>query len=61
MAYYNICPNCGSNLDPGETCDCERESQPEEVERKGGEFFGGDITATGRALSRSGDKVVRVG
>lgn len=39
MAYYNICPNCGSNLDPGETCDCERESQPEEVERKGGEFF----------------------
>lgn len=26
MAYYNTCPNCGSNLDPGEKCDCERES-----------------------------------
>lgn len=23
MAYYNVCPNCGSNLDPGEKCDCE--------------------------------------
>ncbi|MCI9009448.1 MAG: hypothetical protein HFI13_15325 [Lachnospiraceae bacterium] len=22
MAYYNVCPNCGSNLDPGEKCDC---------------------------------------
>lgn len=25
MAYYNVCPNCGSNLDLGEKCDCERE------------------------------------
>ena len=23
MAYYNVCPNCGSNLDPDEKCDCE--------------------------------------
>ena len=23
MAYYNVCPNCGCNLDPGERCDCE--------------------------------------
>lgn len=23
MAYYNVCPYCGSNLDPGETCDCQ--------------------------------------
>lgn len=21
--YYNTCPICGANLDPGETCDCE--------------------------------------
>ena len=21
--YYHTCPKCGSNLDPGETCDCE--------------------------------------
>lgn len=23
MAYYNVCPDCGSNLDPGERCDCQ--------------------------------------
>ena len=23
MSYYWICPRCGSNLDPGEKCDCE--------------------------------------
>ena len=22
MAYYWTCPHCGSNLDPGERCDC---------------------------------------
>jgi hypothetical protein len=22
MAYYRVCPDCGCNLDPGETCDC---------------------------------------
>lgn len=21
--YYNKCPACGANLDPGEHCDCE--------------------------------------
>lgn len=26
MAYYNTCPNCGCNLDPGEKCDCEKEA-----------------------------------
>lgn len=25
MAYYKVCPDCGSNLDPGEKCDCEAE------------------------------------
>lgn len=25
MAYYNVCPNCGSNLDPGEKCTCTEE------------------------------------
>lgn len=25
MAYYNVCSNCGNNLDPGEKCDCEIE------------------------------------
>ena len=23
MAYYNVCPKCGCNLDLGEKCDCE--------------------------------------
>lgn len=22
MAYFNKCPSCGANLDPGEICDC---------------------------------------
>lgn len=22
MSYYRICPICGANLDPGESCDC---------------------------------------
>lgn len=22
MAYFNVCDKCGSNLDPGEKCDC---------------------------------------
>lgn len=25
MAYYNVCPDCGANLDPGEKCDCKNE------------------------------------
>ena len=25
MAYYRECPDCGSNLDPGERCECVRE------------------------------------
>lgn len=27
MAYFNTCPNCGCNLDPGEKCDCEDEKK----------------------------------
>lgn len=27
MAFYKTCPRCGSNLDPGEQCDCEREEK----------------------------------
>jgi hypothetical protein len=25
MSYYHICPECGATLDPGETCDCQKE------------------------------------
>ena len=27
MAYYNVCPDCGASLDPGEKCDCQEESE----------------------------------
>ena len=30
MAYFNTCPNCGSNLDPGEKCDCKKERKSRE-------------------------------
>lgn len=30
MAYYNTCRICGSNLDPGERCDCEKEKAVEQ-------------------------------
>lgn len=23
--YYYTCPYCGANLDPGESCDCQKE------------------------------------
>lgn len=25
MAYYNVCPDCGCNLDPSEKCDCKKQ------------------------------------
>jgi hypothetical protein len=24
MPYYNTCPHCNANLDPGEKCDCPK-------------------------------------
>jgi len=33
MAYYNVCPDCGCTLDPGEKCDCRKEKAKEQ------EFF----------------------
>lgn len=30
MAYYNTCPKCGANLDPGEPCDCEEQEEKSE-------------------------------
>lgn len=30
MAYYNTCPHCGCNLDPGERCDCLKEQNRRE-------------------------------
>lgn len=25
--YFHTCPCCGANLDPGERCDCEDETE----------------------------------
>ena len=30
MPYYKTCDKCGSNLDPGEKCDCEMEEKKQE-------------------------------
>ncbi len=30
MAYYNTCPNCGCNLDPGEKCICLEEKKKQQ-------------------------------
>lgn len=30
MPYYRVCPFCGSNLDPGEICDCKTQDSDKE-------------------------------
>lgn len=60
VAYYNICPRCGSHLDPGERCDCER--QAEKIEKCGkGEKDGHNIEEIRRSGTRNGDRAARVG
>lgn len=63
MAYYNVCPNCGCNLDPGEKCDCGRERQSEGggEKAKDGEKHEGYFAEAGRVLSWDGNRAVRVG
>lgn len=34
MAYFKVCPYCGSNLDPGEKCDCREERERKMKEMK---------------------------
>ena len=33
MAYYNTCPHCGCNLDPGEPCEC-REVEKQNIDQE---------------------------
>lgn len=65
MAYYNVCPDCGSNLDPGEICECKRRTtEPEErnvYELRGDVNYGGHIAAAGGMLPRRSDRAARVG
>ena len=39
MAQYKKCPYCGANLDPGEKCDCEKETDFSE-QRKSSQRIG---------------------
>lgn len=57
MTYYYVCPDCGSNLDPGEKCDCAREKKKEaESERLKVESATGQLFFD---LSRATDNVLR--
>lgn len=32
--YYHTCDKCGANLDPGEMCDCEKETSENTTDMK---------------------------
>ena len=34
VKYFNTCPHCGSNLDPGERCDCPQALEEYSPRRK---------------------------
>lgn len=34
MAFYDTCPICGANLDPGERCDCQEKKEQETQKRQ---------------------------
>lgn len=66
MPYYNTCPDCGNNLDPGEICDCryEREEKRDTAAAaKGGVngYVGHRFEAGGGKLSWGRDNQLRVG
>ena len=56
MAYYNICPDCGSNLDPGEKCTCSAEKTKQQ------DFFSRHLkkTASGQLAIVFDDRTVTV-
>lgn len=29
--YYRTCPDCGANLDPGEICTCQQDSEDDDT------------------------------
>ncbi len=60
MAYFNICPECGCHLDPGEHCDCKEEREREKRKNSGGELFAG-FTAAGGAVSWHDNRAVGMG
>lgn len=58
MAYYWTCPNCGSNNDPGEACDCRFEETKKEVapvrrERPQAQTPNASLSMSGRKVKAS--------
>ena len=45
MSYYRECPNCGANLDPGETCDCGKLPAVKAARRTTADYFNETIQA----------------
>lgn len=62
MAYYNVCPDCGSNLDPGEFCDCKRQPDaPALIPAEGGvKNARGGFETAGRERAWNADRRLRV-
>lgn len=59
MAFYNTCPLCGSNLDPGEPCNCELEREKENTAfselldiEPGGQFYFGFANVKNGGIER---------
>jgi predicted amidophosphoribosyltransferase len=51
--FYNICPLCGSHLDPSEVCDCKKELEqrnqpPEQAEAKKNK----EVTSSGKYIQQ---------
>ena len=44
VAYYNVCPDCGAHLEPGEHCDCKERREEllrlrQQTDKERGEYI----------------------
>ena len=55
MAFYRVCPLCGSSLDPGESCDCQdkEEAAPDATNIQSGK---GESEVTSHAITSNFNK-----
>lgn len=54
--FYNICPDCGASLDPGERCDChapDKETAPKEMRVPRMQLLHNSITS----IAQHGEKI----
>ena len=54
MAMYHSCPYCGSNLDPGERCDCQ---DKEKAASRSSSPESGEQNMHGAILASEGEKI----